>query len=99
MINKKETGNSIFPYNEWKLEILSNDNNPPHFHIKRNGWNVSFIIESGEVLQIESQGPKLDDYNYMITNVEEWLNADCCIMPKITNKENAMLQWEQLNDE
>ena len=43
-INKKETGNCIFPYNAWELKIWSNDHNPPHFHIKRKGWNVSFII-------------------------------------------------------
>ena len=97
-INKKETGNCIFPYNTWELKIWSNDHNPPHFHIIRNGWNVSFNIETGKVLQIESKGSKAEDYNYMISNVNQWLSSQCFMMPKITNRENAILQWEQLHD-
>lgn len=98
-INKKETGNCIFPYNAWELKIWSNDHNPPHFHIIRNGWNVSFNIETGKILQIESHGSKTEDYNYMISNVNQWLSSQCFMMPKITNRENAILQWEQLHDD
>lgn len=97
-INKKETDNSIFPYNLWELKILSNDHNIPHFHILRNGWNVSFIIESGDVLKIESYGKNNEDYNYMVNNVKQWLNSKCFLLPKITNRENATTQWEQLHD-
>lgn len=98
-INKKETGKCIFPYDAWEVKIWSNDHNPPHFHIKRNGWNVSFVIETGEILMLNSQGQKQEDFNYMVEYVPKWLNSKCFMMPKITNRENAMLQWEQLHDE
>lgn len=97
-INKKESGNCIFPFESWEVKIWSNDHTPPHFHILKDGWNVSFEIESGEVLKIEGQGNKKDIYKYMVNNVATWLNRPCAALPKISNKENAMLQWEQLHD-
>lgn len=97
-INKKESGNSIFPFESWEVKIWSNDRIPPHFHILKDGWNVSFKIEDGSVLQIEGQGKKKDIYNYMVANTADWLNQPCAALPKISNKENAILQWEQLHD-
>ena len=97
-INMKEDGRSLFPFNGWEIKIWSNDHIPPHFHIIKDGWNVSFVIETGEELKIESTGKDIAIYNYMIANVKEWLNNPCCIMPKLTNQENAMLQWEQIHD-
>lgn len=97
-INKNESGKSIFPYNSWEVKIWSNDHTPPHFHVLKDGWNVSFIIETGEQLQIETKGKDTSIYNYMVNNVKEWLSNPCSIMPKLTNQENAMLQWEQIHD-
>jgi len=97
-INKKETGKCIFPYNSWELKIWSNDHNPPHFHILCDGWNVSFTIEDGELLQIETKGTNTSTFDYMASKVKEWLSSRCFAQPKLTNQENAMLQWEQLHD-
>lgn len=99
IINKKETGRCLFPYNIWELKILSNDHTPPHFHIICEGWNVSYKIEDGSILQIEGKGKNGQIFDYMQRHVKEWLSTKCFAQPKLTNQENAMLQWEQLHDE
>ncbi|MBQ9173781.1 MAG: DUF4160 domain-containing protein [Bacteroidales bacterium] len=97
-INMKESGKgSFFPFNAWEVKIWSDDHEPPHFHIKRNGWNVSFAIETGEQIEISSQGTEKNVYDYMITNVSKWLDSPCAILPQITNRQNAMAQWLQLH--
>ena len=98
-INKKETGRNIFPYDTWEIKIWSNDHTPPHFHIIREGWDVSFKIEDGELLLIKSKGRNTTIYDYMCNNVKNWLSVQCSAQSKLTNKENALLQWEQLHDE
>ena len=97
-INKKETEKGLFPYNKWEIKIWSNDHTPPHFHIIADGWNVSFRIDNGEVLDIETEGNKNSIYDYMIQNVNEWLESTCAILPQITNRQNAQAQWEQIHD-
>ena len=97
-INTKESENdSIFPYNSWEIQICSNDHEPPHLLIKRNGWIVSFLIETGEQIEILSQGTEKDVYDYMITNVSKWLDSPSAILPQISNRKNAMITWEQLH--
>ena len=97
-INMKETGkNSIFPYNAWEVKIWSDDHEPPHFHIKRNGWNVSFNIETGELIEILKRGSEDNVLDYMQANVNKWLNSPSAILPLITNKQNALTQWLQLH--
>ena len=98
-INKKETGRCLFPYNIWELKIWSNDHTPPHFHIICEGWNVSYKIEDGSILLIEGKGKNGQIFDYMQRHVKEWLSTKCFAQPKLTNQENAMLQWEQLHDE
>ena len=95
-INTKDGG--VFPFNDFEVKIWSNDHNPPHFHIIKDGWNVAFSIESGEVLQIKTQGKKKRIYNYMIENVAQWLSDPCAILPAVSNKDNAMAVWYQLHD-
>ena len=95
-INSKEI--SVFPYNTWEVNILSNDHNPPHFHIMKDGWDVSFMIESGKMLKINSEGEKIDIFNYMKQNVNTWLHSKCSIQPKVTNRENALATWIQIHD-
>ena len=96
-INKKETGKCYFPFDSWELKIWSSDHEPAHFHVLKDGWNVSFLIENGDVLSVESKGDKIADYQYMSSNVKNWLSSKCFVQPKLTNRENAMLQWEQLH--
>ena len=97
-INKRENGNCIFPYNSFNVHIWSNDHNPPHFHVESDEWNVSLLIESGEVLEIKNEGKNKQILNYIVKNAKDWLKQPCAILPTITNQENAMLQWEQLHD-
>ena len=82
-INKNETGRSIFPYEAWEVKIWSSDHNPPHFHM----------------LMVKSRGGNKSIYDYMCSNVKRWLSSICSAQRKLTNQENAMLQWEQLHDE
>ena len=97
-INKNETGKCIFPYDKWEVKIWSSDHNPPHFHIKCDGWNVSFVIENGSVLEVLGKGKDRQVYEYMTANVDEWLTSKCFAQPKLTNRENAQLIWDQLHD-
>ncbi len=97
-INKNEIGDCIFLYNKWEGKIWSNDHNPPHFHIICNQWNVSFDIQSGKLMEIEKRGTENNIFNYMVANVEKWLSSPCHAQPKLTNRENATLIWEQLHD-
>ena len=85
-----------FPYDLYEIQIRSNDHTPPHFHIMKDGWDVEFYIESGELYKIQKIGKTQQIYNYMIKNVGIWLSAKCAIMPMITNKQNAIAVWKQL---
>ena len=98
-INLKETADCYFPYLDWDVKVCGNDVFPPHFHVLRDGWDVSFLIEDGSVYRINSKGPEEQIHDFMVSNVPKWLNAECSALPKITNQENAYLQWEQLQDE
>ncbi len=96
-INKKEAGNCLFPFDSWEIKIWSNDHEPAHFHIIKEGWDVSFDIENGSLIEIKAQGQKQSVLDYMSQNVGSWLDSKCFAQPKLTNRENARLQWEQLH--
>ena len=55
-INTNDGG--LSPFNSFEVKIWSNDHNPPHFHIIKDGWDVSFLIDDGEMLEIKTQGNK-----------------------------------------
>ena len=97
-INKNETGRCIFPYDKWEVKLWSSDHNPPHFHIICNGWDVSYVIEDGRRLDILKKGNERNIFDYMEANVLKWLDSKCFAQPKLTNRENAILQWEQIHD-
>lgn len=98
-LNKKETGNCIFPYDSWDVKIWSNDHNPPHFHIIKDGWDVMFTIYEGDLFTIKSKGDNKSIYEYMCNNVKKWLSSTCSAQKKITNQENALLHWDSLHEE
>lgn len=95
-INKHEQGNSIFPFNSFEVQVWSNDHNPPHFHVLSNGCNISFLIETGEILNVESNGD-LKTYQYILKNVKKWLNNKNSYQPKLTNKEAAEMYWSGMH--
>ena len=51
-INMKESGSEIFPFENWVLQIWSNDHNPPHFHVKCDGWDICCSIDDGRILEV-----------------------------------------------
>ena len=50
-INMKESECEIFPFDNWVLQIWSNDPNPPHFHVKCDGWDICCSIDDGRILE------------------------------------------------
>lgn len=97
-VNKFET-NGLFPYNSWEIKIWSNDHRPPHVHIKKDGWNVLFKIEDGELYDIEGEGKNISDLNYMKKNINEWFDSPNVLTNgKLTNREQAQALWSSLND-
>lgn len=88
---------NIFPYNKYEVKIWSNDYTPPHFHIKSDGWNISYIIETGDQLEVLERGEKESVYKYISNYVNKWLDSKCALIPQITNRDNAMAQWIQLH--
>ena len=98
-INMKESGSEIFPFENWVLQIWSNDHNPPHFHVKCDGWDIRCSIDDGRILEVMARG--IDDgiFEYTETNAPKWLSSQCSILPILTNRENAMLIWEQIHDD
>lgn len=97
-INKQEGSEGLFPYDSWEIRMWSNDHNPPHFHIIKDGWNVSFLADSGDLLNIEKKGKKKEVFTYMLGNVKDWLDSKCSIEPSVTNRRNALNVWNQLHD-
>ncbi len=97
-INKEENSKGVFPYSTWEVKMWSNDHNPPHFHIIRDGWNVSFLIEDGSILEVKTKGAEKNIFDYMCNNVNKWLDSKCFIEDSITNKKNALNVWNQIHD-
>lgn len=97
-INKKESGKGIFPYNSFVVRIWSNDHEPSHFHVEKDGWDIAFMIADGELYKVERSGKDEQIYSYVLSNVKEWLKSKSAIIPSITNQQNALSIWEQLHD-
>lgn len=97
-IHKRESSQGIFPYNSYIVRIWSNDNEPPHFHIEKDGWNILITINDGKLYRIEQQGRDIQPYNYVLANVKRWLQLKSAITPSLTNQQNALSIWEQLHD-
>lgn len=91
--------NGIFPCKYFKVKIYSSDDNPPHLHVIDDGWDITFDIQSGELLNILEEGDKHSIFNHIVGNIGRWLSHPCQIQPKITNRENAMSTWIQLHDD
>ena len=51
------------------------------------------------MLQIEGIGKNDSIFDYMEKHVKEWLSTKCFAQPKLTNQENAMLLWQQIDDD
>lgn len=97
-INIKEIGaTAIFPYNKFDIRIWSNDHAPAHFHIIADDWDISFSINSGEIHKVNRIGNDKQTYSYIVKNVKRWLDTESAIAKPLTNKQNALIAWEQLH--
>lgn len=96
-INHKEEVGCLFPgtelHEDYRVRIESKDCNPPRFHIERQGWDVTFLIETGELYEVVRYGVTEYTLNYMLTHVRDWLDAPCSADPSITNRTNAETVW------
>lgn len=96
VINVGEPVDAVFSYDKWRIRVYSNDPNPPRFHIIRQGWNASFAIQTGELLECKGDShPSVLDY--MCRSVKVWLDSQSYPLPAITNRENAQSVWEQIH--
>ena len=94
-INTDES--NLFPYKSYDIQIWSNDHTPPHFHVLKDGWDVEFYIENGDLYRIKKTGDNKQIYNYMVKNIKKWLSSKCVVLPMVTNQENAKAIWKQLH--
>lgn len=92
VINLKET--KVFPYGEWSIKIFS-DGMKPQLHIIKDGWDILFNIVDGKYHSCWDMGTDVEVYHYAVNEIEGWLDAPCALNGKVTNRENAMLTWEQ----
>lgn len=98
-INTKEFY-GLFPYNKFDMRIWSNDHNPPHFHIKADGWEVVVDIENGNILKTISYNKKDSTmFSYIKDNIKNWLDCPNVRNKNITNRENAMAIWDMNHEE
>lgn len=98
-INMYESGRVIFPYYSFVVYIDSKDIEPPHFHVEKDDWKLSFKIDDGKLYQIENRGTNQAIFDYIVLNVPLWLSFQSCNRPKETNQENAFATWNELHDE
>lgn len=94
-INMRES--NIYPFNKFEVIICSREHEPPHFHIKSEGWNISFLISDGNKYKVHNKGEKKSVGDYIINNAELWLNSRNAILEAVTNREYAAAIWESLH--
>lgn len=97
-LNNKDIGAVPFPYNKFVIRIWSNDHNPPHFHVKAEGWDISFLIEDGKLYRINKFGNSLETYNYIVKQVPKWLMMKSSAFKHSTNQEAAESIWASYDD-
>lgn len=90
-VNVGET--NIFPYQTYEIAVFSRDHEPPHFHIKCDGWNIKFLIEDSSKYEIVKEGQKDSIKKYILKHIEEWLNSSSASVSSITNREMTKVLW------
>ena len=95
VLNQKETEDNLFPHSQWELKLMQGDGKPARFHAIRNGWDVTFSIDSGDVLEILSEGAEKADFGYMFGHIKEWLEAQSTLLDDCQNKMFTKIMWHQ----
>lgn len=94
-INIKEGADSIFPRDKFDVYVRGGDICNPRFHVASDGWDVAFFIKNGEVHNICKRGADMGVLNKMREDAVKWLDQPYVFQPSMTNRENALLQWEK----
>ena len=94
VLNQKETEYSLFPHNQWELKLVQGDGKPARFHVIRGGWNVTFGIDDGEVIDVLAKGTNAAVFDYMRSYIKEWLEAQSTLFD-CQNKVFAKIMWHQ----
>lgn len=97
-LNNKDIGAVPFPDNKFVIRIWSNDHNPPHFHVKAEGWDISFLIEDGKLYRVNKFGNSLETYKYIVKQVPKWLMMKSSAFKHSTNQEAAESIWASYDD-
>lgn len=97
IVNKGETEEGMFPSEGWEVKVWSDDEGLPRVYVVRRGWNVSFRIDNGDMLEILNTGTDEADLARMKENMTRWLDARNITLPKLSNREAAMCVWEAMH--
>lgn len=91
VLNEKETEQNLFPRSKWELKLLQGDK-PARFHVISGGWDVTFGIDDGEVIDILTKGTDAGVFDYMSCHIKEWLVAQSTLFD-CTNKMFTKMMW------
>lgn len=96
--NTKKEDSKLMPSNKYQVMVYSNDHNPPHFHvIDNNGWVVKFLIENGQLYDIEATGAKKSVLQYWNKNIPKWIKRPSNTDPSQTIKGRLIDLWNEMN--
>jgi len=94
-INIQDGADSVFPQDKFDVYVRGGDICNPRFHVASDGWDVAFFIKNGEVHNICKRGADMGVLNKMREDAVKWLEQPYVFQPSMTNRENALLQWEK----
>ena len=81
-----------------RITMYYDDHNPPHFHVIAEGWDLSFLIENGELYRVNTIGDNMATYNYIVKQVPKWLKMRSKIFKHNTNQEVAENIWSSYDE-
>lgn len=98
LLNKGDCGLSDFPPSIFKIIIWNKEKEPPHIHIKAQGWDVSMLIDDEIILSVNTVGDENFVFLYIVKYIPRWLEQPSYINNNLTNKEVCKNIWKVLND-
>ena len=101
-VNVREV-DGLMPTNKYDVRIWSNDHQPPHIHVtapdrKNADYEAIFEIETGNLIKIIFSKKNGVSFDKLENLVKRWLNEKSSHVKDKTNREMAMIAWEQNNE-
>lgn len=92
MSNINKLDSSYLPSNSYKIIVWENDHLPPHVHVKKDGFDIKFLIENGEFYGYGThcKKPKQYQLNDIKKRFKLWLYEKHA---GISNQSLAYLEW------